>query len=165
MHSKWQTLDFRAAPPSQHLPVFTNLAALQNPWFPLHGRSITQAWLVKSLPSADLQPIPLPQSLCLVIIFQTSNHALVFLVTSPMPSATSHGIIIQKTLITLEIPRVLGGESQETRTKIKYLFFMISQLGSPIQSERVSETGGSKGDEPLGCLGPWFYASLFVSVF
>ena len=48
----------------------------------------------------------------------------------------------------LEIPRVLGAESQETGTKIKYLFFMISQLGSPIQPERVAETGVLKVANP-----------------
>ena len=61
-----------------------------------------------------------------------------------MPSATSHVVIIQKALITLEIPRVLGAESQETGTEIKYVVFMISRLGSPSQPERVAETGALK---------------------
>lgn len=54
--------------------------------------------------------------------------------TPPLPRdwypATSHLISIQKTLDTLEIPRILGVLCQDSGTKIKYFYYIIYLIHS-----------------------------------
>lgn len=138
---------------THHPPSTSVCSPTWQPSKPQHflhdGRSITQARLIKALPSGELQPVPLPRGLGLEMKVPTLSPCLGLPGDQPQAlSHTSRGIIIQKTLITLEIPRVFRAESQETETKIKYLFFLISQLGSPTQPERVAETGALKVTNP-----------------
>lgn len=103
----------------------------------IYGGLITQAWFITSLATGDqLNPSRLPRGQEIELKVPNFSQALVILVACLYPEAihglpdTSH-LISKKTLITSEIPGVLGTMCQELEQKLCFLLYR--NITGPIQ--------------------------------